>query len=234
VADRHPRPRRLRRRRRVHPDRQPPLPRLRAPAPGARAARLPAASAAAAPQGGSRAGAPAPACTTSRPTCRGSSPRSPGTWPTLRRARATRCCCGRRCGWATTRWRRAGQGVRVGGAAGRRDRALRPVAMRLHRSRGPANHRLRPVRAALPHSVSGRRGPEPGRGLAAGARWSGRGLTDPREAEQAAGRSAPMNPGRPVPVRSPLRSRARPPVQRAITRGDGPDRNPPPPLRACP
>jgi len=47
------------------------------------------------------------------------------------------------------------------------------------------------------------------------------GLTDPREAEQAAGRSAPMNPGRPVPVRSPLRSRARPPVWRAITRGTG-------------
>ena len=47
------------------------------------------------------------------------------------------------------------------------------------------------------------------------------GLTDPREAEQAAGRSAPMNPGRPVPVRSPSLSRARPPVWRAITRGTG-------------
>ena len=62
------------------------------------------------------------------------------------------------------------------------------------------------------------------------------GLTDPREAEQAAGRSAPMNPGRPVPVRSPLRSRGRPPVWRAITRGTGQPGTPAAPSglpRAC-
>jgi hypothetical protein len=87
----------------------------------------------------------------------------------------------------------------------------------------------RPVRAALPHPVTGRRGPEPGRRGGVVCRRSPvvrPGLTDPREAEQAAGRSAPMNPGRPVPVRSPFAVVSSATGLASDHTRDGPARNP--------